>query len=65
MLFPLVIGAVVPRVPWIALAAAVAALGGLGAALAHTINGRPWRWAIAMMICGAIVAAIGVELKIT
>jgi hypothetical protein len=64
-LTPLLIGAVLPTLPWVSLVAAVAALGVLGLLLARAVSGDPLRWAVVMTIGGAIVAFVGVQLDLT
>lgn len=64
-LTPLMIGAFLPERPWLPLAAAVVALGGLGLILARVVNGCPLRWAAAMMLGGLVAALIGVRLDLT
>jgi predicted membrane protein (TIGR00267 family) len=64
-LVPLVIGAMLPAQHWLPLALAIGALGGLGAVLARAVHGNPLAWALAMVVCGAVAAVVGVELKLT
>ncbi|MEU6559538.1 hypothetical protein [Nocardia nova] len=61
---PLLLGAAVPAAPWLSLAVAICALGGLGAVLARAVHGTTLKWAITMMSCGAVLAAIGIQLDI-
>lgn len=62
---PLLVGVVLRPYSWTALAVAIVALGALGASLATAVGGRRPRWVISMMICGSVVAAIGMGLDIT
>ncbi len=62
--FPLAIGAAMPRTSWVALVVALAALGGLGIVLASSVGGRRFLWAVSLIIAGAAVLVIGVKLDI-
>ncbi len=62
--FPLAIGALLPRTPWVALVVSVAALGGLGIVLAPLVGGRRFLWAGSLIIAGAAVLVVGVQLDI-
>ena len=61
---PLAIGAVLPGASWVALVVALAALGGLGIVLASSVGGRRFLWAVSLIIAGAVVLVIGVQLDI-
>lgn len=61
---PLFMAVAFPLAPWLPIAIAVAALGALGAALAHTIHARIALWAPALMIAGAFLAFIGVKIHL-
>jgi VIT1/CCC1 family predicted Fe2+/Mn2+ transporter len=61
---PLAVGVLVPAFPWLPIVTAVAALGVLGAALAHTVHGRMFLWIVALMISGVILAFIGVKVHV-
>jgi predicted membrane protein (TIGR00267 family) len=50
--------------PWLGVAADIALLGVLGALLARSFQGRPWFWAILIMIGGAVLTWIGVKIDI-
>lgn len=63
-LFPLLLGALVPSFPWLAIVLAVVALAVLGAALARNIGGHLIRWTCGLAACGAVVAVAGIELKV-
>lgn len=62
---PLLIGATLPGPSWIILALAIGALGALGWVLATLMVAHRIRWAVAMLIGGAIVTCVGIGLQIT
>lgn len=62
---PLLLAAVLPGPPWLALAFAVLALGLLGWVLATILVAHRLRWAVCMTVGGALVAVVGVVLEIT
>lgn len=62
--FPLMVGAVLPRASWLALVISLAALGGLGIVLASVVGGRRFLWAGSMIVAGTGVLVIGVQLDI-
>lgn len=57
---PLVIGAMLVEVSWIALVASVLALAGLGVILSGQVGGRRWVWAVSLIIAGILVTIVGV-----
>lgn len=61
-LVPLLIAAALPGPAWIA---ALVALGGLGLGLAIAVGGNRWVWALALVVGGVAVTAIGIWIKIT
>jgi predicted membrane protein (TIGR00267 family) len=61
---PLLAGAVLPGPSWLAIALALAILGGLGIGLAHVLDGNWIRWSLALIAGGVLLTAIGAELKI-
>lgn len=62
---PLVVAAALPTAwSWAALVLGVVTLGVLGAVIAHSVDGHPWRWGVAMTVGGAIVTVVGVQLDI-
>jgi hypothetical protein len=61
---PLAVGLVVPELPFLGLALAVALLGILGWLLALGVFGSPALWAINLMLGGIVVTVIGVKLDI-
>lgn len=63
-LLPLLAGAVLPGPPWLPLAISLAVLGALGAGIGVAIGGAVLRWSGALMIAGALVAALGYQLRI-
>ena len=63
-LIPLLLAAALPSCPWIALVAAICALGGLGLVLAHAVDGGRCRWAMLTMLSGLVLAVIGAQLDI-
>jgi hypothetical protein len=63
-LLPLLIAAALPGPGWIAALIAITALGVLGVGLANAVLGSKVRWAITLVIGGAVVTAVGVWIKI-
>ena len=63
-LLPLLVGALVPGAPWIAIVVALALLAILGASLAMSVGGRPLLWASVLAISGAIIAYVGIRLDL-
>lgn len=63
-LLPLLVGVLVPSIPWLAIAAALVVLGVLGAALAIAAHGRPVVWALVLAAAGAVLAYLGMHLKL-
>lgn len=63
-LIPLLIGALLPELRWVAIAASLASLGILGLALARSVHGTYWRWGLGLLSGGILVFFIGVKLRI-
>lgn len=63
-IFPLVVGLIFPRASWVAVVAAIVALGILGAVLAVPIRGHPLRWAVGMALSGVAFTALGIWLDL-
>ncbi|MCZ2076237.1 MAG: hypothetical protein LC130_14695 [Bryobacterales bacterium] len=63
-LFPLALGAILPGPAWLAIAAAIIALGLLGTAIAHSVHGNHFRWAIGLMAAGGILTLAGLHLHV-
>ena len=63
-LLPLVIGSTLPERSWLAIVAAIFALGALGAGLARLVYGNPLRWAVVLMIAGGLLSLVGIKLRI-
>jgi VIT1/CCC1 family predicted Fe2+/Mn2+ transporter len=63
-LFPLALGAILPGPAWLAIAAAIVALGLLGAAIAHSVHGNHFRWVIGLMAAGGILTLAGSRLHV-
>lgn len=61
---PLLLAAALPGSGWIATVVSVAALGVLGAVLAGVVLGSRLRWAVALVLGGIAVTAVGAWLKI-
>jgi hypothetical protein len=53
-----------PHPPLLGVAGDIALLGVLGAALAHSFQGRKWFWATVIMLGGAALTWIGVKIDI-
>jgi predicted membrane protein (TIGR00267 family) len=64
-LLPLLLGALLPGPSWIILIAAVLALGLLGWVLGGLMQGNRLRWTGLMLLGGAVVTVIGIQLHIT
>jgi VIT1/CCC1 family predicted Fe2+/Mn2+ transporter len=64
-LVPLLIGVALPSVSWLAAVVAIAILGALGIGIARAIYWNPLRWAMVLMLAGALLTLIGVQLHIT
>lgn len=62
--FPLLVGALLPGATWVALVVSLTALGGLGLVLATSVGGRRSLWAGALVVAGATVMIIGMQLDI-
>jgi predicted membrane protein (TIGR00267 family) len=63
-LIPLLVGVMVPGARWLAIATALAVLAVLGAFLATTVQGRPLRWAVSLMLAGGALAYLGMRLRL-
>jgi predicted membrane protein (TIGR00267 family) len=63
-LLPLLVGAFVPQLRWLSVMVALVALGVLGHFLARTTYGRPLHWVLALIIGGAVLALVGMQLEI-
>jgi predicted membrane protein (TIGR00267 family) len=64
VVFPLIFAVFWPAVPWIALLVSLAALAFLGAGLGRSLYGSAPRWAVSLVIIGAVLAFIGLKLHI-
>jgi len=63
-LFPLALGALLPGPAWVAIAAAIIALGLLGAAVAHGVRGNPLLWITGLMAAGGVLTLAGLRLHV-
>jgi predicted membrane protein (TIGR00267 family) len=63
-LLPLAMGSLIPGRSWFAIATAIFALGLLGLGLARLVYGNPFRWAVILVIAGAVLSLIGMKLHI-
>ncbi|MER3446366.1 MAG: hypothetical protein C4291_05735 [Candidatus Dadabacteria bacterium] len=63
-LLPLMSGAVLPGLRWLPIAIAITALGLLGIGLARAVYGNTIRWAIALIVAGVFLTAVGVKLHV-
>jgi hypothetical protein len=61
---PLGVAAVLPALPWAAFVIALGLLGVLGVALGSAVYGSALRWGGALLLGGAVLAAVGVKLRI-
>jgi len=63
-LIPLMISALLPTPTWLGIATAIGTLALLGIFLARAVYGSPIRWALALVVVGALLSFIGVKLEI-
>jgi len=63
-LLPLLVGAFMPQVRWLAIVVALLALGLLGYFLARMVYGHPLYWMIALTVGGILLALLGMRLNI-
>jgi predicted membrane protein (TIGR00267 family) len=63
-LLPLIIAVLLPSVSWLAIVAAVVALGALGVIVARSIYANPILWAIALITSGIFLTIMGIELHV-
>jgi VIT1/CCC1 family predicted Fe2+/Mn2+ transporter len=63
-LFPLALGALLPGLAWLAIVAAILALGLLGAAVARSVRGNLFRWVAGLMAAGIVLTFLGSRLRI-
>jgi VIT1/CCC1 family predicted Fe2+/Mn2+ transporter len=63
-LFPLALGAVLPRPAWLAIAAGIVALGLLGAGIARLVRGNLFLWVIGLMAAGGVLTIAGMQLHV-
>ncbi len=63
--YPLSVGALFPRRAWVAIAAALVALGALGVCLARSVHGNIVGWSLTLVLGGAFLTFVGVQLRIT
>jgi VIT1/CCC1 family predicted Fe2+/Mn2+ transporter len=63
-LLPLALGVIWPRPAWLAIAAAIGALGLLGAAVARSVRGSVPLWVAGLMAAGGVLTIAGLHLRI-
>jgi len=63
--YPLVVGALCPQHAWVAIAAALATLGVLGVCLARSVHGNIVGWPLTLVLGGACLTFVGLQLRIT
>ncbi len=63
-LLPLMSGAVLSGPRWLPIFVAIVALVILGVGLAHSVYGSMVRWAVALIIAGIFLTAVGVKLHV-
>lgn len=63
-LLPLTVGVYTPGIRWLSIAVALLALAILGYLLAVTVYGSRLRWVITLVLGGAILAWVGMQLEI-
>jgi predicted membrane protein (TIGR00267 family) len=61
---PLMLGMAIPGAPLLSVCVTIGILGVLGLVLAKTFFGSPLKWALALMVGGALLAWIGAMLNI-
>lgn len=61
---PLLVATVFPRYPWSSVVASLAALVLLGIVLGKVLYGNVLRWALTLLIAGALLTVIGIQLDI-
>lgn len=61
---PLFIGACLPGVRWMALAASITALGAMGEVLAVNVGGRKVVWIFGLVVAGIVVTVIGLKVDL-
>ena len=64
-LAPLLVAVALPGPTWIAAVVAICALGVLGAGLATAVVGYRAAWALALVLGGCVVTAVGAWIRIT
>jgi len=63
-LSPLLVATMFPRYPWSSVVTSLAALVLLGIVLGNVLYGNVLRWALTLLIAGAVLTAIGIQLDI-
>jgi VIT1/CCC1 family predicted Fe2+/Mn2+ transporter len=63
-LLPLLVGALLPGLSWLAAVVAIALLGALGVGIARAVSGNVIWWAIMLMLAGVLLMLAGVQLHI-
>jgi VIT1/CCC1 family predicted Fe2+/Mn2+ transporter len=63
-LIPLMVSALLPRPTWLGITIAIGTLALLGIFLAKAVYGSPVRWALVLVVAGALLSFIGVKLEI-
>ncbi len=63
-LFPLLVGAMLPGLSWLAIVIAIAILGALGASIARAVFGSVIWWTLMLMLAGVLLTLVGVQLHI-
>ena len=63
-LAPLMVGVALPTLSWVAIVVAVVTLAVIGFVTARAVAGRPYRWMLALMLSGVVVAVIGARLNV-
>lgn len=63
-LAPLIVGALLPHMPWVAIAVALALLATLGAISGHLTHGNAFLWSIALVAAGLALTWAGAEFHV-
>lgn len=63
-LYPLGVGALFPQSAWVAIVSALVALAVLGFCLARSVHGNVIGWSLTLVLGGACMTLVGLQLKI-
>jgi predicted membrane protein (TIGR00267 family) len=63
-LWPLLVGAFLPAIPWCAIIVALGTLAILGGALGKVVYGSPLGWSTALVLGGVVLTYVGMQLDL-